>query len=83
MKAKSSETVAQVKAQILKLEGIQPEAQMQIYGGKSLEEGSTLAHYDIGEGITLKPVCHTSNRDFITLKPVTRPTVILKVQNNA
>ena len=69
MKAKSTDTVEQVRAHILISEGIQPEAQMQICGGKSLEEGSTLAHYDIGEGITLQPV--------------TRPTVILKVQNNA
>jgi hypothetical protein len=53
MKAKSTDTVEQVRAQILKSEGIQPEAQIQIYGGKSLEEGSTLADYDIGEGITL------------------------------
>lgn len=54
LKAKTTDTVAQVKAQIHASTGIQPEEQILKYRGKTLESpGLTLADYDIEEGRTV------------------------------
>jgi ubiquitin C len=53
LKAKTTDTVAQVKAQLHASQGIKPEDQVLTYGGKSMEMGLTLADYDIGEGSTV------------------------------
>ncbi len=56
VKAKSTDTVRQVQDQILKSEGITPDAQTRVlltYGARLLHESFTLADQDIGEGVTL------------------------------
>jgi ubiquitin C len=54
LKTKSTDTVAQVKAQLQTSEGIAPDDQILTYGGKTLDQpGLTLADYDIGEGRSL------------------------------
>jgi ubiquitin C len=53
LKAKTTDTVAQVKAQLHASQGIKPEDQILTHGGKTMEEGLTLADYDIGEGRSL------------------------------
>ena len=53
LKLTSSDTIKNVKESIQKEEGIVPEEQCVIFAGKELEDGCTLAAYNIGEGSTL------------------------------
>ncbi len=58
VKAKCTDTVKQVKDQIYKSEGLDPKepytsGSMMTYGARILNDDSTLADYDIGEGATL------------------------------
>ncbi|PNX69876.1 viral ubiquitin [Trifolium pratense] len=53
LRVKSSDTVVDLKQQILDKDGIRCDAQRLIFSGKQLQDDRTLADYNIKENVTI------------------------------
>jgi len=53
LEVESNDTIENIKQKVQEKEGITPDQQRLVYGARKLEDGRTLADYDIGKGTTL------------------------------